>query len=280
MVVPLNRGIRRSARLAVAWAGVFAAAAVLVVVSPRPARIAAAVDDPAAWVLTRGLDLAVIDLLALLAWTCGAWVVVGFALALLAHVPGVVGRSFGRVAVRVTPALARRAVAGLLGLTAVTAGMGAGTASAGQAPMTSPVVVASAAPTGQAATGQTAAGSDAWAGWSRPAVGVAPSLDWPGTPAASSAPAELVSAPTADWPLDAAPRLVTAAPLRAAVAQAEPVVVQRGDTLWSIVARQLGPTATGAEVAASWPRWHEANRDLIGPNPHRLLPGQRLLPPA
>ncbi len=57
------------------------------------------------------------------------------------------------------------------------------------------------------------------------------------------------------------------------------VVVLRGDSLWTIVARHLGPTATIEQIAAEWPRWWSANADVIGPDPDLLLPGQRLLPP-
>ena len=44
--------------------------------------------------------------------------------------------------------------------------------------------------------------------------------------------------------------------------------------------RHLGPDASDAEVAAEWPRWHEANRDVIGHDPDLLLPGQVLQAPA
>lgn len=57
------------------------------------------------------------------------------------------------------------------------------------------------------------------------------------------------------------------------------VVVRRGDTLWDIAASALEPVATNAEIAAHWPEWYEANRQVIGPNPHLLLPGQILQPP-
>lgn len=58
------------------------------------------------------------------------------------------------------------------------------------------------------------------------------------------------------------------------------VVVRRGDTLWGIVARHLGPGSDAAEIAAEWPRWHAANRGEIGPDPDLLRPGQRLRPPS
>ncbi|HSR22457.1 MAG TPA: LysM domain-containing protein [Candidatus Eisenbacteria bacterium] len=57
------------------------------------------------------------------------------------------------------------------------------------------------------------------------------------------------------------------------------VVVRRGDTLWDIAARHLGPRASAAEVAAAWPRWYAANRALVGPDPALIRPGQRLRPP-
>ena len=60
----------------------------------------------------------------------------------------------------------------------------------------------------------------------------------------------------------------------------EGVVVRRGDTLWSIAARHLGPTASAAQIAREWPRWHAANRHVIGADPDRLVPGQLLEPPS
>jgi nucleoid-associated protein YgaU len=61
---------------------------------------------------------------------------------------------------------------------------------------------------------------------------------------------------------------------------AETIVVRQGECLWSLSARSLGPRATTAEVAAAWPRWWAANRDLIGADPDVLHPGERLRVPA
>jgi nucleoid-associated protein YgaU len=58
------------------------------------------------------------------------------------------------------------------------------------------------------------------------------------------------------------------------------VVVQPGDTLWSIAARRLGPTASGAAITAAWHAWYAANRNVIGSNPSVIQPGQRLTPPT
>ncbi|MFW6091404.1 MAG: LysM peptidoglycan-binding domain-containing protein, partial [Actinomycetota bacterium] len=74
-----------------------------------------------------------------------------------------------------------------------------------------------------------------------------------------------------------------AAPLAPApVRETDPgdeVVVQRGDTLWAIAARHLGPDATVAEIAAEWPRWYATNRTVIGDDPDLILPGTILHPP-
>jgi nucleoid-associated protein YgaU len=61
---------------------------------------------------------------------------------------------------------------------------------------------------------------------------------------------------------------------------ADTVVVAPGDSLWSITARQLGPDASPAEVASAWPGVYAANRQVIGSDPARIVPGQRLTIPT
>jgi len=61
-------------------------------------------------------------------------------------------------------------------------------------------------------------------------------------------------------------------------------VVRPGDSLWVIAADQLAAT-TGKSpapqaIAAEWPLWWEANRDLIGPDPGLLHPGTALHVPG
>ncbi|MCM3885663.1 LysM peptidoglycan-binding domain-containing protein, partial [Frankia sp. R82] len=73
---------------------------------------------------------------------------------------------------------------------------------------------------------------------------------------------------------------VPAAGTAGAGQSAEEVVVRRGDTLWSVAARALGPDATTEQIAAEWPRWWAANSAVIGPDPNVILPGQRLMPPT
>jgi hypothetical protein len=41
----------------------------------------------------------------------------------------------------------------------------------------------------------------------------------------------------------------------------------------------LGPGVSDLDIALQWPRWHEANRGVIGQDPDALLPGQILQPP-
>ncbi len=63
-----------------------------------------------------------------------------------------------------------------------------------------------------------------------------------------------------------------------------PVLVGPGDSLWSLSADHLatdGERPTDAAVAAYWPRLHAVNRDVVGPDPDLLRPGQALrLPPG
>jgi nucleoid-associated protein YgaU len=111
----------------------------------------------------------------------------------------------------------------------------------------------------------------------------APESPGPGVPAPAS---RRPSAPgwTPDRPVvvhrrtPAPVRLLATAP-RAERARRDTVVVHRGDSLWRIVARYLGPTATVVDVAAEWPHWYAANRSVIGPDPGLLQPGQQLTPP-
>jgi nucleoid-associated protein YgaU len=55
--------------------------------------------------------------------------------------------------------------------------------------------------------------------------------------------------------------------------------VRPGDSLWLIAAHRLGPTATDADVAVTWPRWYAANRAVIGADPDLIRPGQLLSAP-
>ncbi|WP_270409922.1 hypothetical protein [Brachybacterium paraconglomeratum] len=59
------------------------------------------------------------------------------------------------------------------------------------------------------------------------------------------------------------------------------VVVQKGDTLWSLTDDVLGPGPDDpALLAEAWPLLHQENRDVIGEDPDLLVPGQVLTVPA
>jgi hypothetical protein len=120
------------------------------------------------------------------------------------------------------------------------------------------------------------------------AAGTAPAEGAPAeTTSAERAPAESAPEPRAlpqpGWTPSAplAPTgLLVQQPARGAEAAGTPTVeVRPGDTLWSIVARHLGPGATELDIAAAWPDWYEANRGAIGDSPHLILPGQLLTAP-
>ena len=85
--------------------------------------------------------------------------------------------------------------------------------------------------------------------------------------------------------LPAAPMQAAHWPTGTAACRPRPVVVAPGDSLWTIAAEQLASTATHGTVPTpraidrSWPRWHVVNRNVIGPDPDLLQPGQRLQRP-
>lgn len=118
-------------------------------------------------------------------------------------------------------------------------------------------------------------------------VGIAGSAH-PPEPAASTAGAEqpreqsVDQAPVPGWrPAHPPPTPVAAAVelVSRGAETADTVVVVAGDTLWDIAARHLGSAASIERIAAEWPRWHQANLEVIGDNPDLILPGQILVPP-
>ncbi|AXK45513.1 LysM domain-containing protein [Brachybacterium saurashtrense] len=101
-----------------------------------------------------------------------------------------------------------------------------------------------------------------------------PSLGWSGTAPDDSTGEE--TRETAPEPQDTDPAAGPSDP-----ATARTVVVQDGDSLWSISEDLVDPDGSDpALVAATWPLLHEANRDRIGADPDLLRPGQELLIPS
>lgn len=97
-------------------------------------------------------------------------------------------------------------------------------------------------------------------------------------PRADAASAQL---PPLDWPglspARDAERTSTAP--RTSRADDRVVLVRAGDTLWDIAARTAARPVTDAARADEWPRWWSANRAVVGDDPDRLVPGQRLVAP-
>ncbi len=243
---------------------------------------------------------------------CG-WLTLGSLLAIGAALPGVVGAICADLARRVTPRLLQRAAAAVLGTTVATVSLPMGTAQGAGIVREagSPGVGTTLGGSSGAAGGRTHRTGD---GLVDPSfTPTAPRSEVAGI-GSSAAPAAVAAAPVPAATPTAAPSAPRAkpAPPRAAPAAPDPgwrpteparslhaeesrvmvqsprprpaaddaVTVRRGDTLWHIAARHLGPGASDAEISLEWPRWYAANRGLIGPDPDRLLPGQQLLAPV
>ncbi len=209
------------------------------------------------------------------------WLALAIAMSALATLPGTVGRAAARAAARTTPAATRRVVHLVLGFSVA--------ASAASLPS-----VASAAPPPLTLAGSleiTVADDEKFA--ALPHVGrpvqdsartamaaAAPSQSAAGAPQGALGWTPTIPAPSPPVPAPSPDVAVVSTPPRDGEAVPDAVVVRRGDSLWAIAARVLGPAASDAEIAATWPRWFDANRGVIGPDPDVITPGTVLRPPA
>lgn len=57
------------------------------------------------------------------------------------------------------------------------------------------------------------------------------------------------------------------------------IVVRRGDCLWDIAHQELGAEASVFQIDLRWRQWWEHNYQLIGDDPHTILPGTVLTAP-
>ena len=73
---------------------------------------------------------------------------------------------------------------------------------------------------------------------------------------------------------------VPARPLGPARAGSVTVVVRPGDTLWQLAEVRLRSSTPAAVIAGLVSDVHRRNREVIGPDPDLILPGQRLVLPA
>ena len=80
---------------------------------------------------------------------------------------------------------------------------------------------------------------------------------------------------------NAQPSAEPATTVQAIPKPAEQVVINPGDSLWSISQRKLGPNATPEQIATEVKQTFELNRERIGDDPNLIRAGQKLLlPPA
>jgi hypothetical protein len=220
-----------------------------------------------------GADDVLLGVMAWAATALSAWLALGVLLGLLAALPGRCGRLAAAVAARVTPAALRRVTALLVGASVGTLALPVGAAHG------SPVRATTAsAPADPAKAGP---------GWS---VSPPPAIEGPTplSPALRPTPTATTRPQPADGPgwrptrpvrtAAPAPTLLTPTP-RPSRALLEAVTVRRGDCLWSVVSRHLGPGASDAETAREVGRWYAANRRVIGDDPDLVLAGQQLVPP-
>jgi LysM repeat protein len=163
-------------------------------------------------------------------------------------------------------------------------GLGAGDAAAAvQVAAAEPAGPSSSAPGSDAAAPEAATQAAVVQGTAAEPTG-AGAPDPVAAPAVSD-PLATIVAPTAGPPASTATTATTATtaaahpPVPAGPTAAATVTVRAGDTLWAIAASHLPPGSDDAAVAAAWPRWYEANRDVVGPDPDVIHPGQVLAAP-
>jgi nucleoid-associated protein YgaU len=194
-----------------------------------------------------------------LAWLLFGYLALGAVLTFLGTVPGVVGSACGALAEAVTPRAYRRVAQVALGLTVI-AGPSLCSVTANATPHDAPNPITS---TGLQSLDRPGLTSEA------PRL---LDLDRPGNTAKEGSRLDL------DRPgnTSAAPRATDRDPLIRPVRDVDQdhYTVRRGDCLWHIAERHLGPGATSTEITTEWHRWYEANRDLIGDNPDLILVGQ------
>jgi hypothetical protein len=226
--------------------------------------------------------------LILLAWTALATVC---AIAVTALPAGsAVGRGARQLSDRITPGAVRRVLTLLVGAALVSGAVPAQATTAAAGPS---VIALSTDPV-------PSPGSDLDPGWFTPSrasghqaadsidPGWAPPTPRPTAGSTSPVPSAEVGARVATGAVgarrptapDLDPTWGSPGRLRAGVDPEASVVIRRGDNLWDLAARHLGPGATDAEIAAAWPRWFTTNRAVIGSDPDLLRPGWRLHPPS
>ena len=196
------------------------------------------------------------------------WVGLGTALSALSALPGALGQASTLLAARIAPTAVRKVVAFVLG-TALSAALVPGTAVARTRHEAPRAAVVASAPYAAGALGS-AVDSAPNASFSL----VSDAVHTSNTIHAIHARNETDRAPAPSW----SPERRT--PSANSGDRVVELVVHRGDSLWSIAARHLGPAATTSQIDAEWHRWFAANRLVIGDDPNAIRPGQVLSSPT
>ena len=225
---------------------------------------------------TPSLDQLLADSAALAAWVGLLWLGIAVFLEVASVLPGAAGRGCAAVAARLSPMLVRRIVQAAIGVS-VLVGPTAGSAFATGPSTTTTTSTQVDRPVSAAAPMQADTSSAPDTGPASDTNPAPPSLDRPATAFVASSP------PPAQRATGAA-AIVTGTAHRDAGdpsdRSAGGYVVHRGDTLWDIAARHLGPNATAVDISRAWPAWYDANRAAIGPDPSVIRPGELLVPPS
>jgi nucleoid-associated protein YgaU len=206
-------------------------------------------------------------------WVAYGWVLIAVLATVLEQAPGTVGHSASVVVGWITSQGSRALLRSALGVAAAT-----------------PLTIGAA----HAAPGDGAPQQSVQRTWT--AVEKASSIQLANTPDQSRATEKASTVRLTDQPQDAGParlgvpdRPTEGAPTRYTdlrsgreikTTKTGRRVVRPGDSLWALVAAELGPDATDPVVAARWPQWYAANRGVIGPDPDLILPGQVLRIPG
>lgn len=255
--------VRRASRTLVALMGLGVAMSLLAWAAGFPPSVLATLRS------RPDFDALLVAVTSLAAWACLIWFTGVIVLEIGAAIPGRAGRACSRAVRRCAPAVMRHLARWVVGTAMVATPLLAAPAMAasGGPSLDRPVAAAAAAPSpGAPSTTARSEPSDesdpARSDLYRP---LAPYLPPPPPPAAK----------TSD---DRGVPLLTGSPHRDLAD--DTYVVRRGDALWDIAARHLGPAASAAQIAREWPRWYEANRAVIGDNPNVIRPGEVLRAPA
>jgi LysM domain len=272
----------RIARALAGLASLVCAAAVLLWSTGAPAHAARALHHPSGV----GFDALLIDVVGLALWGCLCWFAVVVILEVGASIdPGSTGRSCANLARHLAPRVGRKSARWLVGITLLAGPLASTAAIAASPPGATPPEPNLDRPVATAPA-QRGESSDAAlpSRSSPPPPSTMPASSASGYPTSAALdldrPIGNYVAPPPPAPVKAAApngvSLLTGSPHVDQADSDASYVVRRGDTLWDIAARHLGPTASDAEIARDWPRWYAANRAVIGSDPNLLRPGQLL----